>query len=44
MEIDTTEANGASKGMLTPGDKFDVPARAALMLLGKAGPASASER
>jgi glycogen operon protein len=44
MEIDTTEANGAAKGALTPGDTYEVPARAVLMLLGEGGPETASER
>jgi isoamylase len=44
IEIDTTEANGARKGVLTPGDPFEVPARALLMMLGEGGPDTASER
>ena len=43
-EIDTTDAHGAAKGALAPGDTFEVPARALLMLLGEGGPESASER
>jgi glycogen operon protein len=44
MEIDTIEANGAAKGALAPGDTYEVPARALLMLLGEGGPETASER
>jgi glycogen operon protein len=44
IEIDTTEANGTAKGALVPGDSFEVPARALLMLLGETGPESASLR
>jgi hypothetical protein len=44
MEIDTTEANGAAKGALTPGATFEMPARALFMLRGEGGPETASER
>ncbi|HLI21705.1 MAG TPA: glycogen debranching enzyme GlgX, partial [Stellaceae bacterium] len=44
IEIDTTEPTGTRKGTLTPGARFELPARALLMMLGETGPDTASER